>query len=92
MLAQEIWLDCDPGHDDALAIMYCFLHERLRLVGVSTVHGNQTVEKTTLNAMRVLTWLKAQDVPVYQVCVFLLLLERRRCLVPKSMVPPGLIS
>jgi inosine-uridine nucleoside N-ribohydrolase len=49
-----VWLDCDPGHDDALAIMLAAFDSRLRLLGVSTVHGNQTLAKTTTNAHRVL--------------------------------------
>jgi inosine-uridine nucleoside N-ribohydrolase len=48
-----VWLDCDPGHDDALAIMLAAYTPGLRLLGVSTVHGNQTLAKTTTNAQRV---------------------------------------
>ena len=49
-----VWLDCDPGHDDALAIMLAAYSPGIKLLGVSTVHGNQTLAKTTLNARRVL--------------------------------------
>lgn len=50
-----IWLDCDPGHDDALAIaMTCGLAE-LELVGISTVHGNSSLGNTTMNAISLLT-------------------------------------
>ena len=49
-----VWLDCDPGHDDALAIMLAAYTPGITLLGVSTVHGNQTLAKTTLNARRVL--------------------------------------
>ena len=50
-----IWLDCDPGHDDAMALLLA-AHSpgALRLLGVSTVAGNQSVDKTTHNACRVL--------------------------------------
>jgi purine nucleosidase/pyrimidine-specific ribonucleoside hydrolase len=49
-----VWLDCDPGHDDALAIMLAAYAPGIKLLGLSTVHGNQTLAKTTLNARRVL--------------------------------------
>jgi len=47
-------LDCDPGHDDAIALLLALASPELDLLGVTTVHGNQTVEKTTANALRVL--------------------------------------
>jgi len=49
-----VWLDCDPGHDDAFAIMLAGHNPKLRLLGISTIMGNQTVEKTTDNALRVI--------------------------------------
>lgn len=51
----SLWLDCDPGHDDALALaLACGLHE-IELVGVSTVHGNSSLGNTTMNAISLLT-------------------------------------
>ena len=47
-----IILDCDPGHDDAIAIMLCGNNERFDLRGITTVAGNQTIEKTTYNALK----------------------------------------
>eukprot|EP00887_Chlorella_sp_A99_P001134 scaffold14.g1134.t1 len=49
-----VWLDCDPGHDDAMAIILAGHHPGLDLLGISTMSCNQTVEKTTENALRVL--------------------------------------
>ncbi|KAL9650056.1 hypothetical protein ABK040_003174 [Willaertia magna] len=49
-----VWLDCDPGHDDFFAILFC-QHPSIKLLGISTVGGNQTVEKTTLNALKALS-------------------------------------
>jgi hypothetical protein len=40
-----VWLDCDPGHDDAFALILAVHHPKLELIGVSTVAGNQSVEK-----------------------------------------------
>ncbi|WP_433299800.1 nucleoside hydrolase [Actinoplanes sp. CA-030573] len=47
-------LDCDPGHDDALALLLAVGDPRVRLLGVTTVAGNQTLDKTTRNALKVL--------------------------------------
>ena len=64
---QKLILDCDPGHDDAIAILLAANHPTLELLGVSVVAGNQTLEKTGRNACNVLQWLDA-DVPVYIGC------------------------
>ena len=49
-----VWLDCDPGHDDAMAIILASHNSRLELLGVSTIGGNQTVDRTTENALKVI--------------------------------------
>ncbi|MCX5380543.1 nucleoside hydrolase [Streptomyces sp. NBC_00091] len=63
-----IIIDCDPGHDDALAIMLAAADPAVDLLAVTTVAGNQTLEKTTLNARRVLTLAGVTDVPVAAGC------------------------
>jgi inosine-uridine nucleoside N-ribohydrolase len=63
-MATPIVLDCDPGHDDALALMLAVASPELELVGVTTVAGNQTLEKTTANALRVLELCGRGDIPV----------------------------
>jgi inosine-uridine nucleoside N-ribohydrolase len=60
----RVILDCDPGHDDAIALLLALASPELELVGVTTVHGNQTLEKTTDNALRVLALAGREDVPV----------------------------
>ena len=53
MAKEKIILDCDPGHDDAIAIMVAGLHEKLDLLGITVVAGNQTYENVTNNALRI---------------------------------------
>ena len=57
-------LDCDPGHDDAIALLLALGSPEVELLGVTTVHGNQTLDKTTDNALRVLELVGRSDVPV----------------------------
>lgn len=45
------WLDCDPGHDDAMAIILALYNPRIKLIGMSTTAGNQILEKVTKNAL-----------------------------------------
>ncbi len=59
-----ILIDCDPGHDDAIALLLALASPELELRGVTTVAGNQTLEKTTANALRVLELVGREDVPV----------------------------
>ncbi|MBX3099128.1 MAG: nucleoside hydrolase [Salinibacterium sp.] len=49
----KIILDCDPGHDDAIAMLLAWGNPEIDLVGVTTVMGNQTIEKVTRNALSV---------------------------------------
>jgi inosine-uridine nucleoside N-ribohydrolase len=63
-MATAILLDCDPGHDDAIALLLALASPELELLGVTTVAGNQTLEKTTANAIRVLDFVGRDDIPV----------------------------
>ena len=63
-MSRPILLDCDPGHDDAIALLLALASPELELLGVTTVAGNQTLEKTTANALRVLEFVGRGDVPV----------------------------
>ncbi|MBQ6402978.1 MAG: nucleoside hydrolase [Oscillospiraceae bacterium] len=68
MEKKKILLDCDPGHDDAVAIMLAAGAPSLELLGVTVESGNQTLEKTVRNTCRVLQWIGREDVPVYAGC------------------------
>lgn len=59
-----IILDCDPGHDDAIALLLALGSPEVDLLGVTTVSGNQTLDKTTANAIRVLDHVDRTDIPV----------------------------
>ena len=61
----KILIDCDPGHDDAVALLFAARH--LDLVAVTTVHGNNSLANTTRNALAVLE-LAGIDVPVAAGC------------------------
>lgn len=62
---RRIILDCDPGHDDAVAIILALGNPSIELLGITTVGGNQTISKITRNAQSVLEMCGRPDVPVH---------------------------
>jgi inosine-uridine nucleoside N-ribohydrolase len=64
MSPTPVILDVDPGHDDAVAIMLACAAPDLDLLAVTTVAGNVPLEKTTRNALRVLSLIGHTDLPV----------------------------
>ncbi len=67
-MPRRIILDCDPGHDDAMAILLAHGSPEVELVAITTVAGNQTLDKTSRNAQRVATVAGIRDVPVAAGC------------------------
>jgi len=61
----SIWIDCDPGHDDAFAILMATQSPEIELLGISIVHGNDRVEPCGLNAKRFLWTCGVSGIPVY---------------------------
>src|SRR3954465_1295427 len=57
-------IDCDPGHDDAMALLLALASPELEVAAVTTVAGNQTLEKVTANAISVLDVAGAHHLPV----------------------------
>lgn len=64
----SIILDCDPGHDDAMAILLALGNPNIDLIGVTTVGGNQSLEKVTYNARATLEMAHATNIPVHAGC------------------------
>ena len=64
LAARPVILDCDPGHDDALAIALAVLRPELEVLAITTVAGNAGLAATTRNAGRVLALLGRDDIPV----------------------------
>ena len=77
-MKRNIVLDCDPGHDDAVAILLAGKNPNLNLLGISVVAGNQTIEKTARNALNVATFLGI-NVPIAIGCEFPMVRERVIC-------------
>ena len=64
-MPKKIILDCDPGHDDAVAIMLAIASDEINLLGITCVGGNATLENTKLNALKICSLLKRQDIPIF---------------------------
>ena len=67
MNKRKIILDCDPGHDDAVAIILAAKNPNLELLGITVVAGNQTLENTQRNALHLVQHLEL-NIPVYAGC------------------------
>jgi purine nucleosidase len=67
-MPRKIIIDCDPGHDDAMAILLAHGSPAVELLAITTVAGNQTLDKTSLNARRICTVAGIVNVPVAAGC------------------------
>ena len=65
MSRTAVWLDCDPGHDDAFALVLAAHSSKLDLIGVSCVAGNASVKNCVRNARSVLSAIGHTNVPVF---------------------------
>jgi inosine-uridine nucleoside N-ribohydrolase len=64
-VSTRIVIDCDPGHDDAMAIFLALASPEVELIGITTVAGNQTLDKTSRNALVTLEIAGRTDIPVW---------------------------
>ena len=65
MNAKKVIIDCDPGIDDALALMLALCSPELEILGITVVSGNVPAKKGVANAKKVLHWMNRPDIPVY---------------------------
>ena len=75
-MATKIVLDTDPGHDDAFALLLALASPEIEVLGVTSVSGNQTLEKTTANALKILEFVDRTDIPVHVGCARPLMREQ----------------
>ncbi|MGG3280248.1 nucleoside hydrolase [Paenibacillus solani] len=64
MTSRKIIMDCDPGHDDAIAIILAAVQPKLEILAITTVSGNAEIEKTTQNALQICDLISLHDVVV----------------------------
>ncbi|MFN2305196.1 MAG: nucleoside hydrolase [Anaerolineales bacterium] len=62
---RRIIIDCDPGIDDAQAIMMAYQYPEVKIEAITTVASNVGVDLTTANTLKVLDALNAEEIPVY---------------------------
>lgn len=68
MSAVPIIIDCDPGIDDAIALLSAFVAPELDILGICAVCGNQPLERTVRNALQITELGRRTDIPVYAGC------------------------
>ena len=64
-MPKKIILDCDPGHDDAVAIMLAVASDEIDLLGITCDGGNATLENTKLNTLKICSLLNRKDILIY---------------------------
>ena len=69
MNKRKIILDCDPGHDDAIAILLMLSSpEEIECLGITVSAGNVSLDLTTNNTLRVLALINEYKIPVFKGC------------------------
>ena len=65
MTKKKIILDCDPGHDDAVAIMLAAASDKIEILGITCVAGNTTLENSKLNALKICSLIGKTNIPIF---------------------------
>ena len=65
MIKKKIILDCDPGHDDAVAIMLAAASDKIEILGITCVAGNTTLENAKLNALKICSLIGKTNIPIF---------------------------
>lgn len=65
MNAKKIIIDCDPGIDDALALMLLLSSPEVEILGITVVSGNVPASLGAENVLKVLGWMNRTDIPVF---------------------------
>ena len=68
-MATKMILDCDPGHDDAIAILLALGSPEIDLLGITTIGGNHSLEKVTYNARALCELAGHPEMPVHAGCM-----------------------
>ncbi|MBS0185130.1 MAG: nucleoside hydrolase [Proteobacteria bacterium] len=69
MAPRALIFDCDPGTDDAVALLMAFAHpDRLNILGVTTVGGNVPLKYTSVNGLKIAELARREDIPVFAGC------------------------
>lgn len=64
-MKKKIILDCDPGHDDAVAIMLAAASNQIEILGLTCVAGNTTLDNTKLNSLKICSLIGRTDINIY---------------------------
>ena len=64
-MKKKIILDCDPGHDDAVAIMLAAASNEIEILGITCVGGNSTLKNTKLNTLKICTLIDRTDIKIF---------------------------
>ncbi len=65
---KKVIIDCDPGHDDAIALLLAAKSTEIEIIGVTTVAGNSELHNTTRNARKILDYAGYTKIAVYAGC------------------------
>ena len=64
-MKKKIILDCDPGHDDAVAIMLAIANDNIDVLGITCVAGNASLKNTKLNVLKICSIIDKSNISVY---------------------------